>query len=711
MNASVSVVLPVYNHRDFVADAIRSVFEQTLVPNELIIIDDGSSDGSPEIVREFLAANTAPEGLSVLFETRENRGAHITINEGVKCARGDYVAILNSDDRYMSSRLERCLHTARTQKSRFVFTYVEGIDASGAPLPAGHWWRIWYNHATLLNIQEHDCISQTLLYGNIAVSTGNFFIHRSLFEEIGYFSGLRYCHDWDFLLRACFVEEPVVLREKLYKYRIHGGNTALEPDNYAIEETKIVLSDHLRAVFRKTPKNKWDDILGEHSFSFGAGDWLGLVGPAFDMLLERPQEPQVFTPTPLPRRGKANDNGKRVTILSHEMTYTGAPTIVLELTSALLNKGAAVDVLTQIDGPLRQEFKRLGVSVRVIKPATALQRLCDRLQRHVERRGRNRRAAKAGREIARSLLKISQAVRLMMATRNRRGTLLVNSFASWPVALKLLQQWRGPAFWYVHETYEPEFLMPKPRDNRQLKSFFSAGRVKMLYGSDATRSLWASHGYEGAVHYWSGISRPASAVPLRSEKSADVKAKARKTVLSIGTAGGRKGTRHLVEAFAIGRSRGLIGDDVELCIVGCRLPSQHAATRDLVRRVHRPDLFGFVRLLPVVEPSALAAYLDGAQLYVQSSLMEGVPIALLAAMSRGLPVVTTDVDGCKEAVIDGVCGLLVSPRQEVEMAEAIGRLLNDQDLAARLGDAAKQRFADRFSLEATFEPIYETLML
>ncbi len=706
MSPTISVVLPVYNHREFVVDAIRSVFEQTHTPNELIIIDDGSMDDSAKTVQAFLDANPAPKGLSVSFESRKNRGAHITINEGIQRAKGDYVAILNSDDLYMPNRLERCLYTALTQKSRLVFTYVDAIDGAGTPLPAGAMWRIWYNHATLLNIQEHDCVSQTLLYANIAVSTGNFFIHRSLFDEVGYFSDLRYCHDWDFLLRVSLVEEPVVLREKLYKYRIHGGNTAMEPDNYAIAETEIVIRDHLRAVFSTSPKNKWSDILSEHSFFFGGTGWLGLVAPAFNMLLEKPLKPKESTPVSRRSRRSSDADGKKVTILSHEMTYTGAPTIVLELTSALIDKGVDVEILTQVDGPLRREFENLGVNVRVVRPITQLQRLYEGLRSHVDHRRKNWRIAKVLRELARSLLKIVQAYRLNKAVKDTRRILLINSFASWPVGLKLLEKWRGPAFWYVHETYEPEFLMAQAGDNESLKSLFSRGKVRMLYGSDATRRLWASCGYDGAVCYWSGIPKPEPVAATQSIKAA----KARRVVLSIGTAGGRKGTRHLVEAFAIGRKRGLIPEDVELCIVGCRPPSHHPQTRDLVRRVHRPDLFGFVRLVPIVEPAVLEAYFDEADIYVQSSLMEGVPIALLTAMSRGLPVVTTDVDGCKEAIVDGVTGLLVPPRQEGAMAEAIAALLNDEATASRLGAAAKERFAERFSLEATVEPVYKMLI-
>jgi glycosyltransferase involved in cell wall biosynthesis len=696
--------MPVYNHRDFVLDAIRSVFEQTRTPDELIIIDDGSTDGSAALVRDFLAKTPAPKGLSVVFETRENRGAHAAINEGIRRAKGDFVAILNSDDLYMRNRIERCLETARAQNGRILFTYVEGIDAAGKPLPAGHFWRTWYNHATLLNIQEHDSVSQTLLYGNIAVSTGNFFIHRSLFEEVGDFDDFRYCHDWDFLFRASLIEEPFVLREKLYKYRIHGSNTAMEQDNFVTEEAALVTRNHLRRVFSKRPKNKWADITRGHRFFFGAGHWLGAVGPAFEGFLEKPPvQPEAVAVLPSSPPVRAAGTGKHVTLLSHEMTYTGAPTIVRELARSFAEKGVDVSVLTQIDGPLRQEFEQLGFRVHVVRPSHRLQRLFDRLHLKVEKKKSGWRFAKFCREIVRAISTTVNAGRLLMATRKTTGVLLINSFASWPIGLKLLKRWRGPAYWYIHESYEPQFMMPHAKENERLKQLHTDGRVKMLYGSDATRALWKDSGYDGLVRYWSGIHATDRAVPARQLK------KARRVILSVGTAGGRKGTRNLIEAFALGRREGLIPGNIELCIVGCHPPTWYVPTRDLILRVHQPDLMGSVRLTHIVEPAALAGYFDEADIYVQSSLMEGVPIGLLTAMSRGLPVVTTDVDGCKEAILDGECGLLVPPRQEAAMAAAMGRLLADQELASRFGVAARARFVERFSLEATFEPIFKML--
>jgi len=112
----------------------------------------------------------------------------------------------------------------------------------------------------------------------------------------------------------------------------------------------------------------------------------------------------------------------------------------------------------------------------------------------------------------------------------------------------------------------------------------------------------------------------------------------------------------------------------------------------------------------MAEPEALNAYYAEAEIYVQSSNMECLPLALLTAMAYGLPIVTTDVDGCKEAIIDGVCGILVPPRQIELMAEAIGRLFESEEKAQELGRAARERFVEKFSLEVTAGPLMDLLL-
>jgi glycosyltransferase involved in cell wall biosynthesis len=84
-------------------------------------------------------------------------------------------------------------------------------------------------------------------------------------------------------------------------------------------------------------------------------------------------------------------------------------------------------------------------------------------------------------------------------------------------------------------------------------------------------------------------------------------------------------------------------------------------------------------------------------------------LALLDAMAHGLPIVSTDVDGCAEAIVHGACGLTVPPRDIHHLAEAIGRLLADPAAARTWGEAARSRFVSKFSLEATADALLQSL--
>ena len=87
-------------------------------------------------------------------------------------------------------------------------------------------------------------------------------------------------------------------------------------------------------------------------------------------------------------------------------------------------------------------------------------------------------------------------------------------------------------------------------------------------------------------------------------------------------------------------------------------------------------------------------------LFVQPSLWEGLPLALLKAMGAGLPVVATRVSGSREAIVDGVNGCLVAPGDPEALARAILELRRHPEARRRLGDAARRTVAARYSLEA-----------
>jgi len=163
--------------------------------------------------------------------------------------------------------------------------------------------------------------------------------------------------------------------------------------------------------------------------------------------------------------------------------------IVLEVARALRAGGVDVSIISQVDGLLRHEFERAGFSVVIMeRPVTFWRKWLDRAK--ASKTGRRKVAA----EIMRTARRISEERRFRRMARKIKGPLLVNSFASWPLAIDLLGRHEGPACWYIHESYEPGVMMTFPKSHARLKSLYEEGKVRLLFGADATRALWAQAG-------------------------------------------------------------------------------------------------------------------------------------------------------------------------------------------------------------------------
>ncbi len=97
MNPTISVIIPVYNGAKFLRPALESVFAQSLLPTEVLVVDDGSTDESPEIARSFSG---------VTWIGQENRGPAAARNLGVARSQGDYLAFVDQDDIWLPEKLE-----------------------------------------------------------------------------------------------------------------------------------------------------------------------------------------------------------------------------------------------------------------------------------------------------------------------------------------------------------------------------------------------------------------------------------------------------------------------------------------------------------------------------------------------------------------------------------------------------------------------------
>lgn len=237
ISPAVSVVLPSYNHLAYIEQAIESVLSQTLRSWELIVVDDGSNDGSPDLLR--MRFGTHPQ-IRLVFQ--DNQGAHQAINRGMAMARGRYISILNSDDLYHPERLQTLLSHCEAQPCGLAFTLVAPIDAQGAALsdPNHPWCRLY---ARLSRLYEQEGAHLALLSGNFTVSTSNFFFPAERIAQIGGFRKRRYNHDWDFLVRLLEHSHSLVCvgRRPLLTYRLHGHNTINQNTLMARVELKRIL--------------------------------------------------------------------------------------------------------------------------------------------------------------------------------------------------------------------------------------------------------------------------------------------------------------------------------------------------------------------------------------------------------------------------------------------------------------------------------------
>jgi glycosyltransferase involved in cell wall biosynthesis len=215
----ISVIIPLYNHERYIAHALESVRSQSVPAEEIIVIDDGSSDASLNVALAY--SNFHPE---ITVWSHPNQGAHYTINSGIQRATGEFVAILNSDDVFHRERFAQCLDIfSSNPELTAVFTGISFIDDEGNSKR-----NLWYEQAREFYNQVGD-LSLALINGNFIMTTSNIIVRRSVFDEIGYFSALRYAHDLDFFLRLLLKGKQIYFHDKpLLAYRLHSTNTINE---------------------------------------------------------------------------------------------------------------------------------------------------------------------------------------------------------------------------------------------------------------------------------------------------------------------------------------------------------------------------------------------------------------------------------------------------------------------------------------------------
>jgi glycosyltransferase involved in cell wall biosynthesis len=255
----VSVVVPSFNHAGLVNESLRSVAAQTHGSLELVVVDDASGDGTDDVVEQLFADPIFAarfRGRLVLERHPANRGAHEALNRGLALARGEWIAILNSDDRYDPDRITTLLLALTSRRASLAFSAVRFIDGAGRDVTAADPFAAGLARSQRA-IHAFPSVGFALLKENVAISTGNLLFSRELLARAGGFRPLRYCHDWDFELRCLLHAEPIFVDAPLYDYRLHATNSFRALADVADAEAQ----ECLRAYFAAVRRNAFDSWL------------------------------------------------------------------------------------------------------------------------------------------------------------------------------------------------------------------------------------------------------------------------------------------------------------------------------------------------------------------------------------------------------------------------------------------------------------------
>ncbi len=216
-NPRVSVIIPLYNAARFIAEAIASVHEQGVSETEIIIIDDGSSDGSAEVARKY-----APEATLL---AQSNLGAAAARNRGLQAARGEYIAFLDADDRWTSTKLRVQINAFNSDPS------LDLVFGQARQLHNGEEWE--------RGVRQPTCPESELMAGLVL---GTLLARRESFLRVGLLkTDYRVGEFIDWYMRAVQMGCKIaVLRDLMLWRRIHDSNLGIRERNKVSDYARVL---------------------------------------------------------------------------------------------------------------------------------------------------------------------------------------------------------------------------------------------------------------------------------------------------------------------------------------------------------------------------------------------------------------------------------------------------------------------------------------
>jgi len=197
--------MSVYNGGKYLKLAVESILNQSFKDFEFIIIDDGSTDSSLKILKDFENQDSR-----IRLISRENKGLIYSLNEGVKMAQGEYIARMDADDISTPDRLEKQLKYAQEGGLAVCGTWAEGIDIAGIKTKEMNY------PPGIEKVKAYTLLHNPFIHPAVM-------FRKDVFEKVGgYRDFFKYIEDYELWTRMVFKYKTGNIPEILLKYRLHS---------------------------------------------------------------------------------------------------------------------------------------------------------------------------------------------------------------------------------------------------------------------------------------------------------------------------------------------------------------------------------------------------------------------------------------------------------------------------------------------------------
>jgi len=231
-NPKVSVVIPTYNSAQFIVETLESVFAQTYKDYEVIVVDDGSTDNTKEVLKPYMS--------KIRYIYKENGGAASARNVGIKNAQGEYIAFLDSDDLWLPEKLEKQVrYFEKHPQIDMVFADCIRFGEEVSNTPRNYTKRLISNDM-FVNIWWYNI-----------VPTSTVMVRKSCFEKVGLFDEsreLETTEDKEMWLRIAREYKVGYLKEIVTKYRVRTSGYSRSNIDRAYNSAKLVIDKYWKDV-------------------------------------------------------------------------------------------------------------------------------------------------------------------------------------------------------------------------------------------------------------------------------------------------------------------------------------------------------------------------------------------------------------------------------------------------------------------------------